>query len=314
MRAKQPRAQGTGPPEQGILVVDKPSGMTSRSVVDVIARAVPHAKVGHSGTLDPLASGILILCVGAATRLVEAVQRFPKSYRTVIHLGARSDTLDADGRIEAVASPPIPSVAEIGRVLPSLSGRALQQPPNYSALKVKGKRAYDLARAGLRFELAPRLVQIDLIAVLSYEWPRLELEIECASGTYIRSIARDAGDLLGCGGYVETLVRTRVGPFSLAAAVSLEALSDANSIRRHLRPAIEAVPDLPRVVLSPSQVEAVAFGRRLSATDLAGPPETAGDVALVSEDGELVALAESNPHEGWIQPRKVFSVRSPERT
>ncbi len=306
MRTKKQRAQGGGTPEHGILVVDKPSGMTSRSVVDVVARALPHAKVGHSGTLDPLASGILILCVGAATRLVEAIQRFPKSYRTVIYLGARSDTLDADGRIEAVASPPIPSAAEIARVLPSLSGRALQQPPDYSALKVKGKRAYDLARAGLRFELAPRVVQIDLIAVLSYEWPRLELQIDCASGTYIRSIARDAGDLLGCGGYVETLVRTRVGPFALDAAVSLEALTDANAIRRHLRPAIEAVPDLPRVVLSPSQVEAVAFGRRLSTTDLAGPPATAGDLALVSEDGELVALAQCDPSAGWIQPRKVL--------
>jgi tRNA pseudouridine55 synthase len=274
--------------------------------VDVIARALPHAKVGHSGTLDPLASGILIICVGAATRLVEAVQRLSKSYRTVIHLGAKSDTLDADGRIEAVASPPIPSPAEIARVLPSLSGRALQKPPDYSALKIKGKRAYDLARAGLRVELAPRLVQIDLIAVLGYEWPRLELQIDCASGTYIRSIARDAGELLGCGGFVETLVRTRVGPFSLEEAVSLEALSDANSIRRHLRTMIEAVPDLPRVVLSPSQVEAVAFGRRLSIADLARPLETAGEIALSNEDGELVALAQANPHEGWIQPRKVL--------
>jgi len=314
MRTKQKRSTGDGPPEHGILVVDKPSGMTSRSVVDVIARAVPYAKVGHSGTLDPLASGILIICVGAATRLVEAVQRFSKGYRTVIHLGARSDTLDADGRIEALASPPIPSAAEIARVLPSLSGRALQQPPDYSALKVKGKRAYDLARAGHQVELAPRLVRIDLIEVLSYEWPRLALEIECASGTYIRSIARDAGDLLGCGGYVETLVRTRVGPFSLEAAVSLEALSDADAIRRYLRPASEAVPDLPRVVLSPSQVEAVGLGRRLSTADLAALAETAGEVALLSEDGELVALADSNPHEGWIQPRKVFLVRSSERT
>jgi len=280
--------------------------MTSRSVVDAIARGVPHAKVGHSGTLDPLASGILIICVGAATRLVEAVQRFSKSYRTLIHLGAKSDTLDADGRIEAVACPLIPSAAEIARVLPSLSGRALQKPPDYSALKVKGKRAYDLARAGLRVELAPRFVQIDLIAVLSYEWPRLGLQIDCASGTYIRSIARDAGELLGCGGYVETLVRTRVGPFSLAEAVSLKAVSDADAIRRHLRPMIEAVPDLPRVVLSPSQVTAVAFGRSLSTADLAGPLETAGDVALLSEDGQLVALAQSNPHEGWIQPRKVL--------
>jgi tRNA pseudouridine55 synthase len=306
MRTKQQSARREGPPEHGILVVDKPSGVTSRFVVDVIAHAVPRAKVGHSGTLDPLASGILIICIGAATRLVEAVQRWSKSYRTVVHLGARSDTLDADGRIETVACPPIPRAAEIARVLASLSGPTLQRPPAYSALKIRGERAYDLARAGRRVELAPRLVQIDEIAVLRYEWPRLELQIDCASGTYIRSLARDVGELLGCGGYVETLVRTRVGPFSLEEAVSLEALAAANSVGPHLRPAIEAVPDLPRVVLSPSQVEAVACGRRLSTTDLSRPIETVGDVALLSEDGQLVALAQSNPREGWVQPRKVF--------
>jgi len=311
MRTDHPKAQGGGHSDHGILVIDKPSGVSSRFVVDVISRAVRNAKVGHCGTLDPLACGILIVCVGTATRLVEAVQRFSKSYCTVIRLGARSDTLDADGRIETENCPRIPTADEIARALPSLSGLALQRPPDYSALKVKGKRAYDLARAGLRVDLAPRLVQIDRIAMVHYEWPRLELAIDCASGTYIRSIARDAGDLLGCGGYVETLARTRVGPFSLDQAVSLEALSAANDIRRYLRPAIEAVPDLPQVVLSRSQVEAVAFGRRLSTADLGGQLETAGDVALLSEDGELVALAQSNPLEGWVQPRKVFWAHGP---
>jgi tRNA pseudouridine55 synthase len=311
MTKKQRKDWGYGRTEHGLLVAHKPSGMTSRSVVDRIARAIPRAKVGHSGTLDPLASGILIICVGGATRLVDAIQRLAKSYRTVIHLGARSDTLDADGRIEPALCPMIPSPAKIAGVLPSLSGRLLQQPPDYSALKINGRRAYDLARAGLPVELAPRLVQIDLIAVLSYEWPRLELQIDCASGTYIRSIARDLGDLLGCGGFVETLVRTRVGPFSLAEAVNIEALWNADSIRRHLRPAVEAVPDLPRVVLSLSQVDAVAMGRRLSITELGAPLELAGDVALLSEGGQLVALAQSNPSEGWVQPRKVFLVVEP---
>lgn len=301
---------GTGCQLNGILVVDKPSGISSRAVVNQIARAVPGAKVGHSGTLDPLASGILIICIGAATRLVEALQRMPKSYETVVHLGARSDTLDADGCIKPMASPPIPSEDEIARVLSSLTGPVLQRPPEFSALKFEGKRAYELARRGERVELKPRLVQIDLIAVLAYDWPHLKLRIDCGSGTYIRSIARDAGELLGCGGYVETLVRTRIGPFTLAAAVSPGGLSLPAAIAAHLRPAIEAVPDLPRIVLHQAQVDAVGCGRKLSSAELGGQLEATGDVALVSQDGQLVALGESNFDEGWIQPRKVFLASS----
>jgi tRNA pseudouridine55 synthase len=300
-------------PKQGILVVDKPSGVTSRFVVDAVARAIPHAKVGHCGTLDPLASGILILCVGVATRLVEAIQRLSKSYRTVIRLGARSNTLDADGRIEDVACPSIPSAVEVAQALSVLSGRVLQRPPAFSALKIEGKRAYDLARAGRQVELAPRLVQIDQIVVARYEWPDLELQIDCASGTYIRSIARDAGELLGSAGYVKTLVRTRVGPFALDQAVGLEALSAADSLFALLRPMIEAVPDLPRIVLTAPLVESVAFGRRFATADVNVPVE-AGEVALLSEDGQLVALGRCNLSEGWIQPCKVFVVPGPLRT
>jgi tRNA pseudouridine55 synthase len=292
----------------GFLVVDKQSAMTSRAVVNRIVRSVGDAKVGHSGTLDPLASGILIICIGAATRLVEAFQRMAKSYETAIDLGACSDTLDADGCIESVACTSIPTELEVARVLSLLSGSVLQRPPDFSALKIKGKRAYELARAGQRVDLTPRLVQIDAIAIKSYEWPRLKLQIDCASGTYIRSIARDIGELLGCGGYVETLIRTKVGPFTLKEAVRLDALSDPAAIAHFLRPAIEALPDLPRVVLSQSQVEAVGCGRRLWATDLGSQLETAGDVALTSEDGQFVALAQFNPSEGWVQPRKVFLV------
>jgi tRNA pseudouridine55 synthase len=308
MTKNQERAPTIGQQLDGLLIVDKPTGTTSRAVVNIIARFLPGSKVGHSGTLDPLASGILIICIGAATRLVEALQRMSKTYESVIHLGARSDTLDADGCIERVACPPIPSAAEIARALHSLSGPVVQRPPDYSALKIKGRRAYDLARAGEPVELQPRLVQIDRIAVLSYEWPRLQLQIDCASGTYIRSIARDAGELLGCGGYVETLIRTKVGPFTLKEAVSPGALAAAGAIPRYLRPPADAVPCLPHVVLNQSQIEAVACGRRLNSAELGSQLEAAGEVALITEEGQLVALAQSDPREGWVQPRKVFLV------
>ncbi len=264
---------------EGLLVVDKPRGLTSRAVVDRVAGLVGRVKVGHAGTLDPLASGVLVVCVGAATRLVEEVQQLPKSYRTVVLLGARSDTLDADGRIEHLTDPRRPSMDEVMAAVAPLVGEVDQVPPGYSALKVKGRRAYDLARAGHAVELAPRRVRIDRIAVLGYDWPRLELEIDCGVGTYIRSIARDAGEALGCGGLVEVLVRTRIGPFRLEDAVDFAGLS-AESLPRWIRPAVEAVAGLPRLVLGPDQVSVVAAGRRLSAAELGTPaPRARSDCA-----------------------------------
>jgi tRNA pseudouridine55 synthase len=289
----------------GILVLNKPAGITSRQLVNQVARQIPHSKVGHAGTLDPLASGILIVCVGPATRLVENLQQLPKSYRTVIRLGARSDTLDADGRIAVEPDARVPLLSDLERILPSLCGEVVQQPPAFSALKIRGQRAYDLARAGRTPDLAPRLVRIDSIALLSYDWPRLELAIDCGSGTYIRSIARDLGEMLGCGAYVEALVRTRTGPFDLEQAVDPEVLS-TESMTRYLRPALDAVADLPRLVLSVSQVEAVAQGRRLSTRDLGAPPVATGLFALLDSEGALIALGEIDAEIGRLQPRKVL--------
>jgi tRNA pseudouridine55 synthase len=292
--------------EAGFVIVNKPSGMTSREAVDLAVRAIPKVKIGHAGTLDPLASGILIICIGAATRLVEEIQRWPKTYRVLIRLGARSDTLDADGVITVDPSPKVPEASLVEEIMPTLSGRVLQVPPEYSALKVKGKRAYDLARTGRPVALKPRLVQIDRVSITGYQWPRLELEIDCGSGTYVRSIARDAGEMLGCGGYVETLVRTRVGPFPLEQAVDAGTMTTAEAIGFHLRPMIDAVADLTRIVLNQTQVDAVTRGGRLSECDGTHGLKEFTRVALVTRDGRLVALAEFDPALGWIQPRKVF--------
>jgi tRNA pseudouridine55 synthase len=299
------RPWGTGAGVGGILVVDKPGGMTSRAVVDQVARLVGRAKVGHAGTLDPLASGVLVVCVGSATRLVEDIQGLPKSYRTVVRLGARSDTLDADGQIEVADDPSVPSRDDVAAAVAPLVGDVDQMPPEYSALKIGGRRAYDLARAGRSFELAPRRVRIDQIEVLRYEWPHLELEIDCGSGTYIRSIARDLGEVLGCGGLVEVLVRTRIGPFTRDGAVDPAGISP-ESLPGLLRPALEAVAGRPRLVLDSAQLTAIAAGRRLAATSEVLTGIAPGPIALVDTDGRLVALAEADPAGGWIQPRKVF--------
>ena len=289
----------------GILVVDKPSGLTSRAVVDRVVRLIGRVKVGHAGTLDPLASGVLVVCVGPATRLVEEIQSMPKSYRTIVRLDARSDTLDADGRIECVDGVRVPSIGDIQAALAPLVGEVDQVPPAYSALKLGGRRAYDLARGGQVVELVARRVRIDRIEVTRYEWPRLELAIDCGSGTYIRSIARDVGEALGCGGLVEVLVRTRIGPFRLEEAVTWDGLT-AESVHGLLRSPVEAVAELPRLVLEPSQVAAAAAGRCIPI----GPNEVEAQgpspIALVDVDGGLIALAEIQPEAGRIQPRKVF--------
>jgi len=290
---------------EGIANLNKPRGLTSRTVVDRVSSLAGGAKVGHAGTLDPLASGVLVVCIGPATRLVEWVQRQPKSYRTVILLGARSDTLDADGRIVAEANPRAPSRSEVENAVAAGIGEVEQKPPAYSALRVGGRRAYDLARAGRAVDLAPRRVRIDRIAVTDYHWPRLELEIDCGGGTYIRSIARDLGEALGCGGLVEVLVRARIGRFSIEDALELHDLS-SESLAQHLRPSLDALDGLPRWVLDPEQVAAAIMGKRLSARGIGESSVLAGEVALIDAHGGLVAIGEANPIEGWVQPRKVF--------
>ncbi len=289
----------------GILNLHKRTGVTSRDVVDRVTRLFRREKVGHAGTLDPLASGVLVVCVGKATRLVEMIQRQQKTYRTTICLGARSNTDDADGTIAVEPGPRVPDRSEIDAVIPSFLGEIEQRPPVFSALKIKGRRAYDLARAGEAVELAPRSVRIDRIEVVGYEWPRLELEIDCGGGTYIRSIARDLGDALGCGGYVEILTRTRIGAFPIDQAVNPDLL-DGASIDSHMLPALAAVCDLPRVVIAGVQLDELAQGRKLSFESPPGKSPVDGLIAVVDPSDRLVALAEFDPADGLLQPRKVL--------
>jgi tRNA pseudouridine55 synthase len=208
----------------GLIVIDKPAGMTSRDVVNIAQRWFPRGtKLGHTGTLDPLATGVLVLCVGKATKLADRVQASSKSYRTRILLGATSDTDDADGRVVPEVDTRPATIEAIRTALPSFVGSIDQLPPAYSAVKVGGRRAYALARRGKDVPLQPRAVRVDAIEILNYAWPRLDLAIDCGKGTYIRSIARDLGAALGVGGLVETLRRTRVGPFTVEQAIALPA-------------------------------------------------------------------------------------------
>lgn len=290
---------------QGFLNLDKPIGITSRDAVDLVVRVVGRrTKVGHAGTLDPLASGVLVVAVGSATRLIERVQAQAKAYRATIRLGARSDTLDADGTVVEEVGPRVPGEAEVREALATQVGTIRQVPPQFSALKVGGRRAYDLARAGRAVELEARPVRVDRVELVAYEWPRLEVEVDCGAGTYIRSIARDVGEALGCGGLIEVLTRTRIGAFRLAEAVDPRGLS-AEAVPGLLRPMTEAVPELPRVRLDAGQAALVARGQALDPRRLA-PEPPAGELALVGPGGDLIALAEHDGRGGRVVPRRVF--------
>ncbi len=292
----------------GVLNLDKPTGVTSRDVVDLVNRALGKGtRAGHAGTLDPLASGVLVVCVGPATRLIEYVQRMPKTYRAVVRLGARSDTLDADGQVVETPDAVSPAEADVHKALKAQVGKIQQVPPQFSALKVEGKRAYDLARAGQDVELAARPVRVDRIDLVSYDWPRLEIVVQCGAGTYIRSIARDVGEALGCGGLIEVLVRTRIGPFTQGEALGPRTMT-AESIAASLRPAVEAVAALPRLRLPAEAVARIARGQHLEARRvvLAGETLPPGEVALLDASGTLAAIADHQPSSGRILPRRVL--------
>lgn len=300
----------------GILNINKPQGITSRDAVNALGRVLKGVKLGHAGTLDPLATGVLVVCAGSATRLIEYVQEMRKTYRTTVRLGATSDTLDADAKIVLTVDPRIPSEEEVRRAIALQTGAISQLPPQYSALKVDGRRAHEMARAGEKADLKEREIMVYRLDLLRYEWPRLDLEIECGSGTYIRSIARDVGERLGCGGLVEVLTRSRIGVFSIEDALELDRLNSEN-ILNFLRPAADAVDALPKVGISSEEVAEIAQGKEIAVETQAFDADSqrddsererngTRDVALIGPDGELVAIAEVEPKTGKARPRRVL--------
>jgi tRNA pseudouridine55 synthase len=290
----------------GLLVVDKPGGMTSRDAVNLAQKWFPRGtKIGHTGTLDPLATGVLVLCVGAATRLTEYVQRMDKEYRTTIALDKKSTTDDQDGVIERPEfPPPHPDRGAVERCVQEFVGEIEQVPPAYSAAKISGQRAYDLARRGDEVSLAPRRVQIYEIEILGYSWPTLELRVCCGKGTYIRSLARDIGQRLDRAGMVESLRRTRVGPFR--EAESLRADSDAAIARSRLLPLFAAVSDLPKLTLDREAVTRLRQGQAIPAPAAWSNAAEQTELAVFDLDGKLVAIARSHRGTQMLSPKKVL--------
>jgi tRNA pseudouridine55 synthase len=218
----------------GLLILQKDSDMTSARAVDAVKRMLPRGvKVGHAGTLDSFATGVLIIMIGTATRLCEQIMSWPKTYEATIKLGATTPTDDPDSPETIRHAQPI-GCSEIENSLKKFVGAIEQRPPVFSAVKVGGKRASDRARGGRVIALAPRAVQIHSIDLLEYEWPLLRIRVSCGRGTYIRSLARDLGEMLGVGGYVTSLQRTRIGEFSIEQSVTLTQLTTEN-LPQHLQ-------------------------------------------------------------------------------
>jgi tRNA pseudouridine55 synthase len=271
-------------PFPGVIPVDKPIGATSRRVVDAVARALGMKTVGHAGTLDPLADGVVVVCAGHATKLVDYLHDLPKHYTASFLLGRSSPSDDFETPIEVEAEPRVPTRDEIEAALPSFRGEILQRPCDYSAVHVDGKRAYRLARKGRPLELAAKRVRIDILDVTAYEWPRLGVDIVCSSGTFVRAIGRDLAMALGTAAVMESLTRTAVGPFERARSLAMAAVT-LESVRAAMLPAVAAVPLVPRFTLGDDLLAKAVRGGLVAVGD-----EPAEALAAVDEAGDLVGI------------------------
>lgn len=295
----------------GWLILDKPQGLTSTRAVGRVRHLFDASKAGHAGTLDPLATGILPLALGEATKTVPFVVDGRKAYRFTVRFGAETDTDDAEGKA-VETSGQRPSRAEIEAALPRFTGDISQIPPRYSAIKVGGARAYDLAREEEDFELAPRTVTIDRLELTDHpDEDHCVIEAECGKGTYVRAIARDLGRMLGCLGHVEVLRRTRVGGFTEADTVTLAEVEEAaaseegkEALLSLLRPVETALKDIPTLSLSSADAARLRQGQSvlLRGRDA---PIMGGTVYAVSR-GALVALGEVS--QGEFRPKRIFNL------
>ena len=283
----------------GVLPVDKPVGPTSHDVVSAARRALGTRRIGHTGTLDPFASGLLLLCVGAATRVAEFLTGLDKHYEATARLGIATDTEDREGEVVSTdegwrdVTP-----ADLERALGALRGDILQIPPRFSAKKIGGVPAHRLARRGEEVELAPQAVTVHALDVVEFEPPEVRLHVHCSSGTYIRSLARDLGATLGVGAHLVSLRRTAVGPFGVGGALSLDELGDAAKVTGAWLSPARAVEGLPTIALDAEGARDLAHGRPVAAP----LPDAAPVAACLGE--ELVAVGAVR--EGRFRPRKVF--------
>ncbi|HYF12644.1 MAG TPA: tRNA pseudouridine(55) synthase TruB [Actinomycetota bacterium] len=261
---------------EGLTLVDKPSGMTSHDVVDAVRRAFGTRKVGHAGTLDPMATGLLLVGVGRATRLLRFFGDLPKSYEGTAVIGVETDTLDADGAVVATHDVSVRR-GDVDRALSSMVGSSMQRPPAYSAVKVGGRKLYEAARAGEELEADERAIRVDAFSLTSFDPPEIGFSVTCSGGTYVRVLLADVGRRLGSGAHLSSLRRTAIGPYRVEDAVGIDGLREPLPIER-------AVAHLPQIALAEDEAIAAGHGSILAPAGIEGPYSVHG------ADGRLIGI------------------------
>jgi tRNA pseudouridine55 synthase len=301
----------------GLILVDKSVGMTSHDVVASLRRFLGEKKIGHFGTLDPLASGLLLAAIGKATRLFPFFSLLDKSYKGRVRLGYSTDTYDREGRPTSEESGEFPDIEKVLDALRGFQGEITQLPPLFSAKKLRGKPLYAYARRRKPVDVRPSQVRISSLRLTDYRPPFLELEVKCSSGTYIRTLAHDLGRVLGCQGYLAGLVRTEIGEYRLENAFALEAIrshQERGETAEFLLPLENLLPDIPKAVLDQEGVELVRNGRLISPENILtpmtcvppGPEKDRVVVRLFSESGKLIAFARPSGPPDHLAPVLVF--------
>lgn len=289
----------------GLFNINKPTGWTSREVVDQLQTKIRPTKVGHAGTLDPLANGVLVLCVGQATRLIEHVQDSAKRYRATFLLGCESDSEDTEQEVRPLANPPEISEVDLRASLEKFLGTIQQRPPAFSALKVNGRRAYKMARQGKKPELKARAVRIDELDLIDFDYPRFTLDVRCGGGTYIRSLGRDIAQSLGSNAVMEQLTRLAVGSFTLEDAFDIRDVDPA-SLHEYLIDPVLAVDSLPRIDLSADEIEVLGDGGMIPNREV-----PADEFAGIGPDGKLLAILRPCQGGQQLRPAKNFIASRP---
>lgn len=287
----------------GLLNINKPPRWTSRDVINWIAKHARKIKVGHAGTLDPLATGVLIVCLGHATRLVPFLHEFPKTYVATFVLGRRSESDDIDTEVEILTDAPVVTTDQLQAVLPHFIGAITQQPSTFSAVKINGQPAYRKARRGKPIDVPERDVEVHRIVLLEHVGDTFTLEIECGTGTYVRSIGRDIAEACGSSAVMSSLCRTRIGDFTVETAIAPLDVQRHGIADQLLSPFL-AVPDRPRLLLTAAETPRIENGNEiLASADLTHP---SGEVAICDPEGALIALGDYDAALRKLTPRVVL--------